>query len=370
MRRCDVLVVGGGPSGATCAWALGGAGVDVVIIDRARFPRPKVCAGWVTPGVFDAIGLAPSEYESAGCRLQPFTAFETSVIGRRAVVTSFAGPVSYGITRSEFDTYLLRRVRTPVFEGTPLVTLSWRSGAWIANDWISAPIVVGAAGHFCPVARHARSAPHQSVVLAKQIELQLAPHEPCSVSSTTPELYFSPDLEGYGWCVRKGDLLNVGIGRRRSAAFGSHVTAFAAFLAGHGKVPARVLDTTRWHGHAYALAAGQDAVLADGLIVIGDAAGLAAPRSGEGIGPAVESGLAAARAIVAANGRHGVSDLQPYADWVRAHAPRSGLTASLRSWMPAAAGRALMTSPAFARYVVERWFLRWPAAREEVALDA
>src|SRR5687768_17483918 len=48
---CDALVVGGGPAGSTCARALRNAGWDVIVLDRARFPRDKVCAGWVTPGV-------------------------------------------------------------------------------------------------------------------------------------------------------------------------------------------------------------------------------------------------------------------------------------------------------------------------------
>ncbi len=46
--RCDVLVVGGGPAGSSCAFGLRDAGLDVVVVDRAHFPRDKVCAGWVT----------------------------------------------------------------------------------------------------------------------------------------------------------------------------------------------------------------------------------------------------------------------------------------------------------------------------------
>ena len=44
MTTCDVLIAGGGPAGSTCAWALGQAGLDVVIVDKATFPRDKVCA--------------------------------------------------------------------------------------------------------------------------------------------------------------------------------------------------------------------------------------------------------------------------------------------------------------------------------------
>ena len=58
MTNCDALIVGGGPAGSTCARALRQAGWDVTVIDRAGFPRDKVCAGWLTPDVFRLLDLA------------------------------------------------------------------------------------------------------------------------------------------------------------------------------------------------------------------------------------------------------------------------------------------------------------------------
>src|SRR5437588_4795618 len=51
MRSCDVLIVGGGPAGSSAAWRLRRAGADVLVLDRERFPRLKLCAGWITPEV-------------------------------------------------------------------------------------------------------------------------------------------------------------------------------------------------------------------------------------------------------------------------------------------------------------------------------
>lgn len=362
MQTCDVVIVGGGPAGATCAWALGGAGVDVVLLDRERFPRSKPCAGWVTPSVFHALGITPADYASSGCTLQPFTAFETSVMGVHTLTTAFADPVSYGIIRAEFDTWLLRRVRTPVLEGAAVASLRRSHGDWIVNEAILAPIVVGAAGHFCPVSRYLRPPPRR-VVLSRHTEIPIRPDARCGVSSTTPELYFCNDLEGYGWCLRKGNVLNVGLGRRTGAQFRAHVMAFATLLARRGRVPDQAVDWRQWRGHAYALAGESREVVADGLLLVGDAAGLAARESGEGIGPAIESGLAAADAVAAAGGRHSAADFQGYTDWVAAHAPARGLLARLRAHAPASLGRALMRSPAFARRALEQSFLGRRATR-------
>src|SRR5262245_29910676 len=75
MDRYDALIVGGGPAGSTCARALRLAGWKVCVLDRARFPRDKVCGGWVTPEVFEVLELEPSEYRSAGLTLQEITGF-------------------------------------------------------------------------------------------------------------------------------------------------------------------------------------------------------------------------------------------------------------------------------------------------------
>src|SRR3989304_302592 len=57
MHSCDVLIVGGGPAGSTCAWQLVRAGLDVLVMDKQVFPRDKVCAGWVTPPVGKSLQL-------------------------------------------------------------------------------------------------------------------------------------------------------------------------------------------------------------------------------------------------------------------------------------------------------------------------
>ncbi|MGD8673637.1 MAG: FAD-dependent oxidoreductase, partial [Thiogranum sp.] len=62
MDRCDVLIVGGGPAGSSCAWALREAGLDVVVMDKAQFPRDKVCAGWITPAVIEELELDIEDY--------------------------------------------------------------------------------------------------------------------------------------------------------------------------------------------------------------------------------------------------------------------------------------------------------------------
>jgi geranylgeranyl reductase family protein len=370
--RCDVLVVGGGPGGSSCARALVRAGLDVVVLDRRRFPRDKVCAGWITPPVLATLEIDPAEYARERV-LQPVHGFAVARLGARAARVDYGEPVSYGIRRCELDHYLLARSGARLRLGEPLRELRRAHGRWIANDAIEAPIVVGAGGHFCPVAQRLGCAtgPPAPVVAAQEVEVRLAPDtlEKLALDATLPELFFEPDLAGYGWVVRKGDWLNVGLGRQGASpgGLGEYVARFLDRMRALGKAPA-ALDA-RFRGHAYLLHGQTDRPLVrEGVLLVGDAAGLAYPRSGEGIRPAVESGLLAARTIVEAGGDPAARALARYAERIEARFGARGPRppAPAPPWKRALAGR-LLATPVFARRVVlDRWFLH----REVPALAA
>src|SRR4051812_10287751 len=209
MDRCDVLIVGGGPGGSTCAHQLRRAGADVIVMDQAVFPRDKVCAGWITPQVVTDLALDLDEY-AHGRTLQPIRAFRTGVIGRsRAVITSYDHIVSYGIRRCEFDDYLLWRSRARTREGQMVATIRRHGDEWIVNESVTAKMLVGAGGHFCPIARmlnrdtttqraggavshQPRTDDKAAVVVAQEAEFPIDANAAVfAVDVEMPELYFS-----------------------------------------------------------------------------------------------------------------------------------------------------------------------------------
>lgn len=368
MDSCDVLIVGGGPAGSACAWALRRAGVDVTVVDRAAFPRDKVCAGWITPQVVADLELDVADYRK-GRTFQPFTGFKVGLVDTdRSVETRYGAPVSYGIRRCEFDAYLLRRSGARLALGEPAATIVRDGGHWIVNDRLRARMLVGAGGHFCPVARAIDPEPAvkrtTQVVVAQEAEFDIDPDDEAAspTEGETPELYFCPELDGYGWRVRKGAYVNVGIGRLGCRSLPRTVATFVSFLERSGK--AREVARRRWHGHAYLVSSARRRAVDEGVLLIGDAAGLAWPQSGEGIRPAIQSGLFAARTIADAAGRYTRDRLQPYPAWLRNTFNTESRIASAIAplvpaavWMPLA--RRLLGNPAFVRSVVlDRGFLR------------
>jgi flavin-dependent dehydrogenase len=349
MDRCDVLIVGGGPAGSTCAWKLVRAGLDVVVVDKARFPRDKVCAGWITPAVVRALALDLDDYASRHT-LQPFTGFRTGPIGRNARTTDFGTPISYGIRRCEFDDYLLRRSGARV-ETTPGVVLPKST-----NDSRSRFATVGAGGQFCPVARQLNPRKErEDVVVAQEIEFPLDDEMAagCRVRADRPELFFWPDFMGYGWCVRKGRHMNIGAGRLSQSNFPAAVREFTAMLDARAVTP---MPSRAWKGHAYLLdCTSRRRVVGDRTLLIGDAAGLALSPSGEGILAAVESGLMAAAVILETAPDCTDDRLAVYADRIEARfGPRQARSrfAGLPAWVRSAAAHAVFNSGWLTRRVL------------------
>jgi flavin-dependent dehydrogenase len=363
MDSCDVLIVGGGPAGSSCAWGLRESGLDTLVIDRCKFPRNKLCGGWITPLVLEALEISPEEY-APGRVLQPITGFRLGCVEEPQVDVRYGRTISYGIKRCEFDEYLLRRCGARIREGISLNSLQRTDDGWIVNGDIKARLVVGAGGHFCPVSRFLGNKSSSPSVVAQEIEFEMSAADTAnsSIIGELPELYFCRDLRGYGWCFRKQDGLTVGLGRMDNHGLSQHFIHFLGFLkqSRNVEVPAKGVL-----GHAYwLLGHSERKILDDAILLVGDAAGLAYPESGEGIRPAIESGLIAAHGIISAKGDYSTNRLELYRKLLdaRLRPAHNGLETVARlipQSVRQVCGRPLLRNRSFCRNVVlDRWFLR------------
>ncbi len=358
----DAVVVGGGPAGATCARALVAAGMDVLVMDRKTFPRDKVCAGWVTPAVLTTLEIDPDAY-AQGRVLQPIRGFRTGVIDGPALLSRYDDVVSYGIRRCEFDDFLLQRCGARLALGDALQSLERVPNGWRVNGRVHTPLLIGAGGHYCPVARHlgADLGRDEQPVTAQEVEFKLTADQRarCAVAEDTPELYFTQDFKGYGWCFHKDGWLNVGLGREAGGQLGRDLSEFVAWLKAEGRIPQDI--PTRFRGHAYLLhrRPSPRPRYTERALLVGDAAGLAYPQSGEGIRPAVESALLAAQTLIEAKGDYRPVRLRSYDERLRVRLG-SGQSHGLplpTSWRRAL-GRWVLGNPALTRrLVLDRWFL-------------
>jgi len=301
----DAIVVGGGPAGSTAAWRLARCGCRVAVFDAARFPRVKLCAGWVTPACLADLEIDPASYPHT---IQPFAAASLE-LDEAIYETQWPRPVGYGIVRAEFDTFLLRRAEAAgaeVHEGVRVRGMRIEPAGVVLETeggTVRAPLVIGAGGSTCPVARACRQAAGRDpLVVTQESETRIGAEVLRQLTARygTPELVPEPDFHGYGWYFTKGDFLNIGVGTAGDGpSVHRRLERLCARLRQSGRLPA-TLRLTPFRGHAYAVRRTRPPALVDGrVLLVGDAAGLARDLSGEGIGPAVRSGCVAAEVVLA-----------------------------------------------------------------------
>jgi flavin-dependent dehydrogenase len=211
-----------------------------------------------------------------------------------------------------------------------------------------------------------------AAVAAQEIEFEMPAAQTAGskIAGEIPELFFCRDMRGYGWVFRKANYLNVGLGRIDSSEVSRHMKDFVGYLTETRAVETPNSGIT---GHAYGLFGhSQRKILDDDVLLVGDAAGIAYPESGEGIRPAIESGLIAAHAILSAESNYSAKNLARYREVLnlRLQRERSRMEAASQM-LPHAikefAGRRLLRSHAFCRNVVmNQWFLRVGEQRLEL----
>jgi len=294
----DAIVVGGGPAGSTCARALVAGGARVAVIDRARFPRVKLCGGWLSPAIWDVLELAPSDYPGG------LWEWHTCHVHFRG--TDHAVPChGWFIRRFELDDFLLRRSGAELHLGVSVKQIErGDDGLWSVAG-LRAPVLIGAGGTHCPVARRIAPTRPRRAVGAQELELQL---DAATVARSRlgndgePELLLLADASGYGWNVPKSDWINLGVGTLDATETRGAWRTTHDHLRRAGHVPAEAeAQLEHLKGHSYFLfdPVHLAAAYRDGILLVGDALGLAHPITAEGILPSAVSGRRAAEAILA-----------------------------------------------------------------------
>jgi flavin-dependent dehydrogenase len=293
MINTKILIIGAGPAGAACAGHLQQQGVDCLVLDKHTFPRPKPCAGWTTPEVWQLLQTSPQEYPYG---LTHFSSFQVSVKGIRFRLKTN----QYAIRRYEFDAWLLEKYQIQPVTHTVRRIERCKDG-FIVDDTYSCQYLIGAGGTNCPVRRfidaEREQLGHKKQILAMEDEFEYP-----VVDHHCHLWFFENRLPGYSWYVPKANgYVNVGVGgsAARMSDRGDSIKrqwrhlidslAASGLVIGHDYQP---------RGYAYYLREKSPAIRQGNAFLLGDSAGLATNDMGEGIGPAIQSGILAASAIV------------------------------------------------------------------------
>ena len=295
MRRYDALVVGAGPAGSATAIRLARGGASVLLIDKQRFPRDKPCGGGLTGR---ALRHAPCDVDSVV--EHEVDGFEVRLRYRKRFERRNDAPLIRMTQRRRLDAFLAEQAAlagADFRDGVTADTLTVGpdgAEATVAGDRIRADVLVGADGANGTTARAAGIAvdAHRGVALEGNV----------AYGEVDPERYRGLAVVelgtvpgGYGWVFPKGDHANVGVGGW--AAEGPRLREHLRRLCQeHGIAPERLTDV---RGHRLPLRHSGSGVAAGRTLLVGDAAALVDPLSGDGIYEAFVSAEVAAETVLA-----------------------------------------------------------------------
>ena len=318
-REFDVLIIGAGPAGTTCAMELGASGLSVAILDKSVFPRDKICGDALSVDVVKQLSMLPGDLG------QGFLEFSTKVAsyGVRIFapdchhidipfVDGGSEKCGYLCPRIDFDNILLEHVRqfenVTIFEDChvkEITTLKDCVNVNTSQGTFTSQLIAGADGAQSMVARQLGSfkpdRDHYSAGLRIYYEGVSSFHTEQFI-----ELYFLKDiLPGYLWIFPLPfNRANVGIGMLSSVVSKKKINLkviLKEFLTSHPHLKerfqhAKPLETIK--GYGLPLGSKKRKISGDRFLLLGDAASLIDPFTGEGIGNAIRSGRVAAKHII------------------------------------------------------------------------
>ncbi len=280
MERFDVLVVGGGPAGSTAAIRLADAGARVLLVDKARFPRDKPCGGGLTMRAVRQCPVDPSPVVE-----EDVDVVEIRFRYRDSVVRRAPAPVIRMTQRRRLDAFLLGEARergVEVREGTTIDATA------APADWVIA-------------ADGANGTTARSFGLGEGIVHGVAYEGNVPYGAVDRERYAHravvelADIPGgYGWVFAKGDHVNVGVGAWQSEGpkIREHLKRVCV---AHDLAPEQ-LESLR--GHRLPLRRPGVRIANERVALVGDAAGLIDPVSGDGMYECFVSSRLATEAIL------------------------------------------------------------------------
>ena len=314
--KTDVLIVGAGPGGCSAALSLAKHGVKAVLVDKAVFPRDKVCGDALSGKVMRVLDrLAPDvgELLRADARQLPSWGVTFTAPSGRSLRVPFSRNTGEGaapgsiMPRFDFDALLLAKARNArgieFLESTLLNAFERTADGWRVTDAknnfsIEARLVIAADGANSHFTRHIAG-------------IALEPRHHCAgvrayytgVTGLDPqgfiELIFLKELQpGYLWIFPLPDgRANVGLGLRSDVVRKRKVdlkSLLKSLLAEHPELKARFAKATiegNIQGLGLPLASKRRKLSDDGYLLVGDAGHLIDPFTGEGISHAMISGM-------------------------------------------------------------------------------
>ncbi len=300
MNIRDVIICGAGPAGSSLAYFLSMEGFDVLLLDKAKFPRAKPCAGAFQISLSD---FFPFSFETIA--EDKVTGFSFIKNGRSFKI-ELENPIAYTVDRMKFDDFLLKKsIASGVEFLEECKVLKVVEGiVYSALGKFRGRIIVGADGVNSILRRFGRYRKFVSMMKTISADVPVNFEKKLTFDFSYTEV-------GYAWIFPKGNLTNVGFGTQPGTFKDGEVKLYKILEDYKFPEPQNIYKWT------YPLFSSPELLTWRNTLLIGDAASLVNPATGGGIYNAVQSAYLASEAIKF-NLREG-KPLKIYQDMIKKH---------------------------------------------------
>ena len=287
----DVIVVGGGPAGSSAAYFLSESGKRVLVLEKEIFPRYKTCGGGLS------VRFLHQQFPFSFDPIIKTNVTAVSYVYRHQETTISLSPNAISVVmRDELDAYLLQQLKAEIIYGKEVQRVrELEDGVQVETKdgtCYTAAYLIGADGANSNVARSIWLRKRRILAAAIEAEVQVPP-EMMRTFGDRLMFIFGEIHYGYLWIFPKQNHLTIGIGALHPKP-GELQNTLNKVMARYGIN----LSETPLHGHPIPIYARHELVSTRKIMLVGDAAGLADPLSGEGIRFAIKSGRLAAESIL------------------------------------------------------------------------
>lgn len=287
----DCLIVGGGPGGASAAYALAQAGKRVLVLEKQRLPRYKACGGGLSTRMlrnqfsFSFDPIIESRVTQVAFDLRGRTV--RMPLSEDSIVT---------VMRDRLDSFILEHVPAEVIQGADVrdveerqdrVVVTTSDGRSYAGSYL-----IGADGANSVIAHRLGLRRGKTTAAAIEVEAPVTASALDRLRDTFVFIFHEVHM-GYSWIFPKSDHISIGIG-----ALHPRPGELQATLKRIAERYGISLAGAAMHGHPIPIRTRREPLAARRSLLVGDAAGLADPFTGEGIRLAMKSGALAANAVL------------------------------------------------------------------------